>query len=113
MDKRTRGSEAKVVRVGEVLMNKRHGLITDACVVHATGTVERAATLGLLAALPPREATVAADEAYNTRAWVHDTRQLGVIPHVAQTSQLPRPTRGSWPDAAPRAARRRGVVRRA
>ena len=52
--------------------------------VHATGTGECAAALGLLAALPPREATVGADKAYDTRAWVQDARQPGVTPHVAQ-----------------------------
>ena len=82
--KKTRGSEAKLAYLGEVLMDNRHGLIADACVVHATGTGECAAALGLLAALPPREATVGADKAYDNRGWVRDARQLGVTPHVAQ-----------------------------
>ena len=82
--KKTRGSEAKLAYLGEVLMDNRHALIADACVVHATGTGECAAALGLLAALPPREATVGADKAYDNRAWVHDARQLGITPHVAQ-----------------------------
>ncbi len=82
--KKTRGSEAKLAYLGEVLMDNRHGLVVDACVVHATGTGECAAALGLLAALPPREATVGADKAYDTRGWVAEARQLGVTPHVAQ-----------------------------
>lgn len=36
-------------------MDNRHGLVVDACVVHATGTGECAAASGLLAALPPGE----------------------------------------------------------
>ncbi len=39
--KKTRGSEAKLAYLGEVLMENRHGLVVDACVVHATGTGER------------------------------------------------------------------------
>jgi transposase len=82
--KKTRGSEAKLAYLGEVLMDNRHGLVVDACVVHATGTGEREAATGLLAALPPGDATVGADKAYDTYDWVASTRQLGITPHVAQ-----------------------------
>ncbi len=53
-------------------MDNRHGLVVDACVVHATGTGEYAAALGLLA---------------DTTPWVTATRQLGVTPHVAQNQR--------------------------
>lgn len=82
--KKTRGSEAKLAYLGEVLMENGHGLIVDACVIHATGTGEREAALGLLAALPPGRATVGADKLYDQPAWVEATRQLGLTPHVAQ-----------------------------
>ena len=82
--KKTRGSEAKLAYLGEVLMDNRHGLVVDACVVHATGTGECAAASGLLAALPPGGGTVGADKAYDTREWIATTRQLGLTPHVAQ-----------------------------
>jgi transposase len=82
--KKTRGSEAKLAYLGEVLMENGHGLIVDACVIHATGTGEREAALGLLAALPPGRASVGADKAYDVPAWVEGARQLGITPHVAQ-----------------------------
>ena len=59
--KKTRGSEAKLAYIGEVLMENGQGLIVDACVIPATGTGEREASLGLLAALPPGCATLGAD----------------------------------------------------
>lgn len=82
--KKTRGSEAKLAYLGEVLMDNRHGLVVDACVVHATGTGERDAATGLLAARPARPGTVGGDKAYDTHAWVETTRTLGFTPHVAQ-----------------------------
>jgi len=82
--KKTRGSEAKLAYIGEVLMENGHGLIVDACVIHATGTGEREAALGLLAALPPGRGSVGADKLYDTQAWVESTRHLGLTPHVAQ-----------------------------
>jgi len=36
--KKARGHEAKLAYLGEVLMENRHGLVVDACVVPATGT---------------------------------------------------------------------------
>lgn len=78
------GKEARLAYVGEVLMENRHGLVIDACVVAATGTGERDAATDLLQALRTRPATVGGDKAYDTRAWVETTRALGVTPHVAQ-----------------------------
>jgi transposase len=78
------GKEAKLAYLGEVLMENRHGLVVDACVVAATGTGEREAATDLLQALPARPATIGGDKAYDTRAWVETTRAIGVTPHVAQ-----------------------------
>ena len=39
--KKAKGHEAKLVYLGEVLMENRHGLVVDACVVPATGSGER------------------------------------------------------------------------
>jgi hypothetical protein len=36
--KKAKGHEAKLGYLGEVLMENRHGLVVDACVVPATGT---------------------------------------------------------------------------
>jgi transposase len=78
------GREAKLAYLGELLIENRHGLVIDACVVAATGTGERDAATELLQALPSRPATVGGDKAYDTRAWVETTRAIGVTPHVAQ-----------------------------
>ncbi len=78
------GREAKLAYVGEVLMENRHGLVVDACVVIASGTAERDAATALLQGLPAVGGTVGGDKAYDTRAWVETTRALGLTPHVAQ-----------------------------
>ena len=78
------GREAKLAYLGEVLMENRHGLVLDACVVAATGTAEHEAATGLLQALPSRPASIGGDKIYDTRAWVETVRALGVTPHVAQ-----------------------------
>jgi transposase len=82
--KNSKGKEAKLAYLGEVLMDNRQGLIVDACVVPATGTAEREAATGLVAALPDGHATVGADKLYDTVAFVETMRELGVTPHVAQ-----------------------------
>lgn len=84
LTKKGPGKEAKLAYLGEVLMENRHGLVVDACVVTATGTAEREAATQLLQAVPSRPATVGGDKAYDTRAWVETTRAIGVTPHVAQ-----------------------------
>jgi transposase len=79
-----KGKEAKLAYLGEVLMDNREGLIVDACVVPATGTGEREAATGLIAALPEGPVTVGADKLYDTRGFVDTMRNWGVTPHVAQ-----------------------------
>ena len=90
------GKEAKLVYVGEVLMDNRHGLVVDASVVTASGTAERDAALALLQGVPSRATTVGGDKAYDTRAWVESVRAIGLVPHVAQAPRSaidPRTTR--------------------
>jgi transposase len=82
--KKTRGTEAKLAYLGEVLMENRHGLVVDACVAPATGTAERDAAASLIASLRPRLVTIAGDKAYDTRGFVQLARALGATPHVAQ-----------------------------
>jgi IS5 family transposase len=65
-------------------MDNREGLIVDACVVRATGTGEREAAVGLVAALPAGPLTIGADKLYDTRGFVATMRDLGVTPHIAQ-----------------------------
>ena len=81
--KKAKGHEAKLAYLGEVLMENRHGLVVDACVVPATGTGERDAALGLIAGLPSRRVTVGGDKGYDTHGFIETLRQLEATPHVA------------------------------
>src|SRR5260221_14497848 len=81
--KKAKGHEAKLAYLGEVLMENRHGLVVDACVVSATGTAERDAAIGLIAGLPPRRGTIGGDKGYDTHGFVETLRQLEATPHVA------------------------------
>ena len=90
MYKKSQGTAAKLVYMGHVLTENRHGLILDALVTPATGTAERDAALTMLGDRPTRgHRTVGADKNYDTRAFVRDTRALGVTPHVAQFPDTP------------------------
>jgi len=78
------GQPAILGYIGHVLMDNRHGLAVDACVTPATGTAERDAALGMLAALPARDVTVGADKLFDQAPFVDTARGLRVTPHVAQ-----------------------------
>ena len=92
--KKSSGSEARLVYLGHLLTENRHGLVVDACVTTATGTAERQAALTMLADLPAGgRKTLGGDKNYDTRDFVRDTRELGVTPHVAQYPETTR--RGS------------------
>jgi transposase len=79
---------ARLCYAGHLLMENRNALIVDAELTQADGYAERATALAMLARLPhrARRRTVAADKAYDTRAFVTDCRDLGVTPHVAQNT---------------------------
>ena len=98
--KKAKGHEAKLAYLGEVLMENRHGLVVDACVVPATGTGERDAALGLVAGLPPRRVTVGGDKGYDTRGFVETLR--APRGHAARRAQEAR--------AAPSTDGRRGIA---
>jgi transposase len=85
--KKAKGHEAKLGYLGEVLMENRHGLVVDACVVPATGTGERDAAASLIAHLPTRHQTIGGDKGYDTRAFVAMVRALGATPHIAQKAK--------------------------
>jgi transposase len=92
--KKSSGSEAKLAYLGHLLMENRHGLIVDALVTAATGTAERDAALLMLGDLPDGgRVTVGGDKNYDTRDFVHTSREMGVTPHVAQYPETDR--RGS------------------
>jgi IS5 family transposase len=82
--KKARGHEAKLAYLGEVLMENRHGLVVDACVVPATGSGERDAAASLVAGLPRARVTVGGDKGYDTRGFIALLRALGATPHIAQ-----------------------------
>ncbi len=82
--KKASGREAKLGYLGHLLTENCHGFIIDPAVTAASGTAERDAAMVMLGELPltTRRITVAADKAYDTRAWVAAVRQMGITPHV-------------------------------
>jgi transposase len=76
------GREAKLSYAGHVLLDNRHGLVSNVCVTAATGTAERDAALVLLAAAP-RATTVAADKLFDVPSFVAAVRARGITPHIA------------------------------
>ena len=84
--KKTKGSEAKLVYQGHVLMENRNGLVVNAQLTQASGTTEREAALALLGQ-PRKRVTLAADKAYDTKEFVADLRERRVTPHVAQNDK--------------------------
>jgi transposase len=77
------GKEAKLTYMGHVLLDNRHGLVTNVCATAATGKAEREAALLLLTTVP-RATTVGADKSYDVPSFVAGVRDLGITPHVAQ-----------------------------
>jgi transposase len=77
------GKEAKLTYMGHVLLDNRHGLVTNVCATAATGTAEREAALLLLTTVPTAT-TVGADKHYDVASFVDGVRDLGISPHVAQ-----------------------------
>src|SRR5947208_4490350 len=67
--KKAKGHEAKLVYLAEVLMENRHGLVVDACVVPATATGERDAAMSLVASLPPGPVPNGRDKGYGTHGF--------------------------------------------
>jgi len=86
--KKAVGREAKLGYLAHLLTENRHGLIVDTAVTAASGTAERDAAIVMLGELPltTRRLTVAADKAYDIRAWVAAVRRMGITPHVAQNA---------------------------
>ena len=77
------GREARLAYLGHVLLDNRHGLVTNVCVTAATGTAERAAAALLLEASAPRGSTVGADKGYDVASFVRHVRARGITPHIA------------------------------
>jgi transposase len=80
--------EARLSFSGHLLTENRHGLIVDAMLTTATGYAEREAALALADRQSLRPgATLGADKAYDTAAFVAALRQRGITPHIAQHTQ--------------------------
>jgi len=81
------GKEAQLSYQGQVLMENRNGLVTQARLTQATGTAEREAALEMAQQIPDRDrrrVSLGADKAYDTQHFVEQLRELKVTPHVAQ-----------------------------
>lgn len=85
------GQPARLCYMAHVLMENRHGLALAGTVTRASGTAEREAALTLLdrrRSGTARQATLAADKAYDVRDFVAELRQRKVTPHIAQDRHL-------------------------
>jgi hypothetical protein len=83
-----KGKEAKLSYVGNALTENRHGLVVEAELGTATGTIEREAAMTMVARHSPgsRRLTLGADKAYDVHKFVDDLRDLNVTPHIAQNT---------------------------
>ena len=78
------GTASILAYAGHVLMENRNGLVSQACLTHASGTAEREAALTLVDRLPGRRRiTLGADKGYDAQAFVADLRRRRVTPHIA------------------------------
>lgn len=86
--KKSKGQEAKLSYLGHVLIDNRHGLLTQAQATLATGTAEREAAVEMLRAQRRKNRkkpmTVGGDKNYDTQDFVKKLRRLRATPHVAQ-----------------------------
>jgi transposase len=79
-----KGKEAKLAYLGHVLLDNRHGLVTNVGASQATGTAERETATMLLEVSAAPGSTVGADKNYDVKSFVAAVRALAVTPHVAQ-----------------------------
>jgi hypothetical protein len=71
-------------------MDNRHGLVVDARLTQASGTAERQAAQEMVRAARRRRRkrlTLGADKAFDTQDFVARLRELGVTPHVVQSTR--------------------------
>ncbi len=78
------GQSSILAYAGHVLMENRHGLISDACLTRASGTAERDAALAMLdRRRRSGRITLGADKGYDVAAFVAGLRLRRVTPHIA------------------------------
>lgn len=88
--------EAKLCFAGHLLTENRNGFIVSALLSQATGRAEREVGLQLAARNLRPGATLGADKAYDTRAFVAGLQDCGVVPHIARNTSR---RRSAVPDA--------------
>jgi transposase len=114
-----KGKEAKLSYIGNALTENRHGLVVEAELGSATGTIEREAAVTMVVRRSPgsRRLTLGADKAYDVHGFVDDLRDLNVTPHIAQNTTNcssaidVRTTRSRLCDQSAEAQANRGTVR--
>jgi transposase len=88
LHRKGKGKEAKLSFIGNAMTENRHGLVVEAELDAATGTIEREAAQTMLVRYSPgsRRLTLGADKAYDVREFVNDLRDLNITPHIAQNT---------------------------
>src|SRR5450631_690676 len=85
--RKSKGSEAKLNYMGQVLMENRNGLLVQTFLTEATGRAERDAAMLMAEAIPPgKRVTVGGDKNYDTQEFVGELRGMNITPHVAQNN---------------------------
>jgi transposase len=85
------GKEARLSYSANALMENRNGLLVDLLVEPADGYAERRAAISMLKTLGTKKrVTLGADKGYDVKSFIQGCRELGVTPHVAQTSDYHR-----------------------
>jgi len=88
---------AKLCHMGHLTTENRYGPIVETELTPATGWGERAAAEAMIEDLPRcPHATLAADKAYDTAAFVANMREQGVVPHLAQNISGRRSAIDGW-----------------
>jgi hypothetical protein len=85
----TKGGDASAGPTSaNALTENRHGLVVEAELGPATGTIERDAAQTMIVRHSPgsRRPTLGADKAYDVREFVDDLHGLNVTPHIAQNT---------------------------
>jgi transposase len=79
------GQSSRLCFMGHLLMENRNALIVDAALTRAGGMAEREAALAMLDRRRRRggRITLAADKAYDVRAFIEGLRAHRVTPHIA------------------------------
>jgi hypothetical protein len=84
LHRKGQSKEAKLAYLGHVLLDNRHGMVSNVCVTTATGVAEREAATMLIETGAPPGSTVGGDKGFDVPTFVAAIRDLEITPHVAQ-----------------------------